>query len=360
MGYIQALLALLGLGGSIAANSQDEGVNTHDLPAQFFDPGSDPLLSALSLNAMTGVGAYDPTVLMNALPLQQLYAGLGASGMTNRRNMRYMQESGSRILSEEELAAYRRAQSLVGTINPDTITEKNPEGRKYTAGEIEALTGFSGVNLKSMDRLESLAINEGYDSLEDLAAQERAGRTRIDETGAQVSPIADAMRQGILSSQGRVAQYLQDLPNLLTGEANPFLDQYNAEALANAQKYGINAAPGLESARSNALQRALQLIGGEQAAVGAQQAMAQPIAGLRSQNQISAGQIGAAQAQALAQMLMFNSSGSTQQNQGLGNSLMALGLLGADSFGGGGRGPASGSGGNAYWGDGYGGGWDNG
>jgi hypothetical protein len=352
MGWISALLALLGMGAQFA--NQPEGVNTHDLPAQSYDPLSDPLLSALSMNAMTGVGSFDPTVLMNALPLQQLYAGVSAGGMLDRRGFKYMQESGSRLLSEEDLANYRRAQSLVGTINPDTITEKKPEGRKYSNAEIFALTGYTGQNRKSMDRLETTAINEGYDSLEDLAAQERAGRARVDETGARVGPIADQVREGILASQGRLGQYLQDLPNLLTGEANPFKTQLREQALAQAQKYGANPYGFLETADATALNRALQLIGGEQSVVQAQQSAAQPIAALRSQNQISAGQIGAAQAQALAQILQGNAATQNAYGQNVNNTLGILGLMGSDLFSGDTRGPATG--GFNYYGGGRGGG----
>jgi hypothetical protein len=344
MGWIQALLALLGMGGAGYANSQSEGVNQHDLPASGYDPNADPLLSALSMNAMTGIGAYDPTVLMDSLPLQQLYAGVLSTGAMNRRRYQYLQDSGSKAFQEGGIESYREAVRLAGTINPDTIDpEFKPEGRPYTPQEIEALTGFSSRDIKNMERLESLAIGQGYDSLDDLIAAERSGRADIDETGAQVSPVADAMRQGILSSQGRVAQYLQNLPNLLTGEANPFIDQLQQEALHMSQRTGTNPYGALEQARSTALQRALQLVAGEQSVVNTQQAMAQPVLGLRSQNQISAAQIGSAQAQMLAQVLQGNSAMDQQQNQYLASLLLAGGLMGGDALGGGGgtRGPGT-------------------
>jgi hypothetical protein len=349
MGWLQALLALLGMGGAGYANSQSEGVNQHDLPASGYDPLADPLLSALSMNAMTGVGAYDPTVLMNSLPLQQLYAGVLSTGATNRRRYQYYQDSGSKAFEEGGIESFRQAQGLAGTLNEAT-------GKPYTPQEIAELTGFTSRDIKNMERLESLAIGQGYDSLDDLIAAERAGRTKIDETGAEVSPVADRMRQAILASQSRTAEYLQNLPNLLSGESNPFTNQLEQEALHMSQRTGTNPYGALEQARSTALQRALQLVAGEQSVVNTQQAMAQPVLGLRSQNQISAAQIGSAQAQMLAQVLQGNSAMDQQQNQYLASLLLAGGLMGGDALGGGGgaRGPGAGndagSGSNPYYG----------
>lgn len=318
-----SLVGSLG-GAAISASQQPDEIGSHQLQAQFFDPNSDPLLAALSMSANTGLGYFDPNIYMQASPANQLLSNLGLTGQVDRRRFENFRASIGSLASGEPLL------KVWEMLNDPSVTDT----------EIKDFMREHGIDKRAkadLDHLERLITSEGYGSLSEFIDAERAYRAKGDAIRAQYEPVAEQMRAGLLASQGRTANYLQNLPSLLTGEANPFVNQLQQEALAQSQKYGTNPHAFLETARSTALNRALALIGAEQALVGNQQSQALPIAGLRSQQQVTAGQIGAAQAQSLAQMLMFNNQQQAQQANQLGgafsnalNGALATGLIGYD------------------------------
>lgn len=326
--YIGLASLAVGAGGSIyGASQQPDEIGAHQLQSQFFDPTADPLLAMLSMNAGTGIGMYDPGFYRGASPAQQFLASLGATGQVDRRRMRLF-----------------NAAIAEGIADPESLLAVYATQRGGGTGKAKHELGVDPRGLRDLDKLEDLVISNGYGSLEEFFQEEQAYRAKQDEIRAQFEPVAEQMRQGILASQGRMAGYLQDLPNLLTGEANPFKTQLREQALAQAQKYGANPYAFLEQADATALSRALQLIGGEQAALAGPMGAAQSVAALRQQGGATSAQVGGAQAQMLAQLLMNNQA--TQANQAnawgnIGNTIGAYGLIGADMWGN--RGPAAGS-----------------
>lgn len=346
MSYVALGVGLAGVAASAGtsiygASQQPDEIGAHQLQSQFYDPTADPLLAALSMNAMTGIGAYDPSIYRGASPGQQLLANLGATGQVDRRRMKLFQAS----LAE-------------GINNFDNLM--TAYNARATGGQEDAKheLGVDKKALKDLDKFEDLVLANGYGSLQEFFDEEQAYRARQTQINEQFQPVADQMRQAILASQSRTAGYIQNLPDLLTGGANPFMKQLEEQALAAAQKTGANPYNFLETARATAINRALQLIGGEASLVNGQQAAAQAVMAARQQGGATSAQIGAAQAQMMAQQLNANAALQAQQANAYANagqSVGVLGLIGADMYGN--RGPATG---NFYFGGGRGGGWDTG
>lgn len=311
MSWVALGVGVLGAGASIyGASQQPEGVKRHELPVNAFNPGADPLLAALTMNAGTGVGQFDPNVYRQASPVQQLLAQAQIGGTLNRRQFDQLRSALS--IDPDDLAAI----SGMTTQDAKLYLQENGYSRQQSKNIMRGLERFGGVVQSS-----------GYGSIAELLEANQAYLGQIPALEEQFGPVAKAMREGILASQQRVGGYLKDLPNLLTGEANPFIDQLREETLAMAQRTGANPYNFLEQARSTALQRALQLIGGEQAAVGAQQGQALPIAQLRQAGGVSAAQIGSAQSNMLANAYLTQQGLGNPQAGGVGDSVGQWSLI---------------------------------
>ena len=311
----------LGAGSSIYSASQaPKGTTQHSLPMSGYAPFADPLLSSLSMLSSTGVGGYSPTYYQQANPAAQILQAAQASGAVNRRQYRYL---------ESALAA-----------NTEALEQASKITNKKARKKFLKAHGLSKQAIKGYDLANRMAITQGYSSYGDLKQKNKQYLDQLQAVSEQYQPVSNQLREGLLASQGRVGEYLQELPNLLGGEDNPFIKRLREEALITAQKYGVNPYNYLEEARSTALNRALQLIAGEQAVVGNQQQAALPIAQLRQQGGATAAQIGAQQAQTLASVLQGNTQydlARAQQFGQLGNQLAGLGLIGSDML----RGPAA-------------------
>lgn len=327
-------LASAGLSAYGAANAP-EGVAAHDIPVSGYRPGADPLLSALSMQGMLGMGAFDPNVYSQASPVQQLLSQIQGAGQLSQRD-------------------FREFQSALG-IKPEDYEAISTLGRKEAKAYLKS-KGYTGKVARDMmrgvDRADQIVGGHGYGTLGELLKANQTYLAKIPELQAQYQPVADRMRAAQIASTDRTAGYLQNLPNLLTGDANPFVDELRREALHSAQKYGHNPYMGLEQARSQALQRALQLIQGEQAVMSGQQQLALPAAQLRQQGGATAANVGAGQAAMLGNALQ--SQQAAQANQAAmwsnaGNAIGQSGLILGDMMGGLGGGPAAGPGSpNAY------------
>jgi len=326
--------AALSAGGqAYAAGQAPEGVARHSLPATGFMPQADPLLSALSNLGLAGIGQYDPNISRQAGPLQQLQAQALQSGMLNQRQFKLLQQASaadpSLLKGLEGLPAY-------------TTDEK---GRQVPTGGKERIDYLISKGIPKKDAikiarglpiLQRQAGAQGYTGgLTELFGQADQARQQAAQQAEQFRPVAEAQQQAQLAQQMRLAGYIQNLPNLLTGEANPFIDELRNEALVSAQKYGYNPYAGLENARSQALQRALQLVSAEQAVGQQQQQPALAAAQLRQGGGATAAQLGAGQAQMLAQALASQQQAQAAQSQQwgqLGNTLGQFGLIGADMY----------------------------
>ena len=321
-----AAVGLLGAGGSIySANQAGQGSSIYKTPVSGYNPLSDPLLSALSLNALSGVGSFDPNVYRQASPSAQILSMAQSAGNLNQRQYRYLQDA-----LAADPAIMQQAAGLSGKAR-----------NKFLKSH-----GISKQAAKGYELANRYAVLGGYGSYADMVSEQQDYLSRLQGIQEQYQPTADALRKGILASQTRTGEYLQNLPSLLTGEQNPFIDDLREEALMTAQKYGVNPYNLLEDARSTAMQRVLQLIGAEQQVVGTQQQGGLNVAALRSGQQASAAQIGASQAQMLAQALGLNANLASQSNLAQAQIFGELGglgfqgaLIGADMYGN--RGPAT-------------------
>jgi hypothetical protein len=306
-------------------------VGAHNLTAFGQTPGADPLIAALSDTSLLGLGRTDPGITKQSLALQQLLANTLQSGVLNKRQHRLMT-------------------SAAGT-DPAILQELQAMGAAKKKDKVAFLKskGMSGKEankvIKGLPVLERQLVTSGYSSLDELFQSQEAQAAQAAELAERYRPVAERVQAGQLASQGRIGDYLKDLPNLLTGEANPFTERLREQAMAASQKYGTNPHAFLEQADAVALQRALQLISGEQAVAGQPHAQAMQVAQLRQQGNTSAAQLGAAQAQQLAQAQFFNAQQQQQYDQqvaagiqGLGSNLMGAGLIGYDITGGGGGG----------------------
>src|SRR3990172_2712501 len=319
--------ALGGVGSALIAKDSGGGSSIYKTPVSGYNPLSDSLLSALSLNALSGVGSFDPNVYRQASPSAQILAQAQAAGNLNQRQYRYLQEA---LAADPSLM--QQAAGLSGKAR-----------NKFLKSH-----GISKQAAKGYDLANRYAVLGGYGSYADMLTEQQDYLSRLQGIQEQYQPTADVLRKGILSSQTRTGEYLQNLPSLLTGDKNPFIDDLREEALMTAQKYGVNPYNLLEDARSTAMQRVLQLIGAEQQVVGTQQQGGLNVAALRSGQQASAAQIGASQAQALAQALGLQAQLASQSNLAQAQIFGELGglgfqgaLIGADMYGN--RGPATGS-----------------
>jgi hypothetical protein len=351
MSLISSLMQFLtgGIAGGASfynnEQQQPEIPRQHDTPAFGYQPEADPMMAIMSMNMMSGLGGYDPNIYRQASPVNQLIAGLIRDGRLDQRDLKYLERSAVAGMDDLETLRAARAARNTGVSN-----QKGEGGLSYK--DIEEQYGIHKSQLKMLEAMERAAIIGGYQNLDELFAEEEAYRAKEGEMRAQYEPVAEKVRQGLLASQGRVGEYLQNLPNLLSGGANPFTDQLREQAMFQAQRTGANPYSALEQADATALQRALGLISGEQAVYGQQHNQAMPIMALRANQGSTAAQIGAAQAQALADMLKFEfgAEAYVQQataaalNQSAGyfgggaESLSGLGSLGG---GGGQRGPAA-------------------
>lgn len=334
MSYVALVGGVVGIGtAAYGASQTPDGITQHSVPVTGYNPRSDPLLSALALNSGVGVGTFDPNTYMQASPIQQLISQATASGTYNQRQMRFLNAA---FASNPDLI--RQAETLKGPERKAFLAENNISEKDFNAAR------------RGLRIAEPIAQNAGYADVNALIGSNKAYLDKLPAIQAQFQPVADRMRAGTLASQDRIAGYLQNLPSLLTGEANPFVDELRREALHSAQKYGHNPYMGLEQARSQALMRALQLVQGEQAALGGQQQAALPIAQLSQSGAANAAGIGAGQAAMLGNALQSQQAAQANQANAwmnVGNQVAQMGLIGADMYAN--RGPATGpSGGGGY------------
>ena len=330
MSYLATAGLVVGGGlSAYGASQQPSGPQAHEAGYAGFMPQADPLLSALTQQSLLGLGTVDPNVARQALPTQQLLATAAQSGQYSRRQYRYLQAALG--LPPDVLAG---AEGLTGKAL-----------KKYLKSK-----GASKQASKGMPLAITAAQAAGYGKFSDILRAQEQQAARDAALQQRVAPVAQQVQQGILASQARSGQYLQELPSLLggppvaetspqvdmaflTGSQNPFIRQLTQDALITAQRYGVNPYNYLEQARSTALQRALALVNAEQAARAGQTAESLNVAQLRQQGGATAAQLGGAQAQMLANIQAQQLAAQQNQAQAwgeLGSNLAAYGLIGAD------------------------------
>ena len=364
--------AVAGAGAGIYSATQTPGgVSTGQVPATGYQPYADPLLALYSHYGLLGAGQYSPQVAEQALPTQQLLAQALQIGQLNQRNYRLLQQAAGvdpEILRELEgiTVATNGKKGGGPTAANRTISLLSSGGLFGTGGLFGGGGGTTapiGTNdlrkaflikkgidkkiatkiVRGFPELQRQATAQGYQSLGALFDAQVAARQQNAAQAEAYKPIAAAQQAAQLAQQQRLAGYIQNLPNLLTGEANPFVEQLRNEALVSAQKYGYNPYGGLQNAKTQALQQALQLISAEQAVGQNQLAPLAQGAALRQGAGATAAQLGGAQAGLLANALANQQAAETQRNAAmtqafgnLGNTVGQFGLIGSSYAGGGG------------------------
>ena len=310
--------AVAGIAGpAISAFNQPDGPTVHDQPALGLRPEADPLLSAFSQQGLLGLGQIDPTLGFQSNPLQQLIANANRSGTLTKRDQRLLEQASA--------------------APPEVLLElANMSGDKKSKLAFLASKGMSKKEankvIKGLPQIERQLAASGFTSLQELFDTQASQRSAAEARNAQFAPVAERIQQGLLGLQGDIGDNLGQLPNLLTGEANPFTERLREDALISAQRTGANPYQMLEQADAIALQKALGLITGQQLALSNQLNPGQAASAQRIGAGGTAAQIGGQQAQLLGNPAFLGLQQQAQQNQAMGPAVAGYAVQ--DAFGG--------------------------
>jgi hypothetical protein len=300
------------LGAKQAASAQPQ---TKNLPASVaYDPTRDAVLSAISAEGLLSLGYPIDGVLRQSSPLAALQNSLSA----NAAGMR-----------QQDLTALQRAMVQIGAvIDQGYEAGLSPDQIAANLSQYSWTQTDGRGRLKQQPGRDVRAINfalaaGGYGSIQDLVAAEVQFRQQMEPLVARSRELQGVVQAGRDAALRGVSQLQQDFPitteseiKRVTGDVRGRLVRDITEDVLQAANVGrFNPAAalgrGLENVDLNALNVAINLLGGrqqlgERGLTALQESLAQPTrtaqgtSQIRTGGAVSASQIAADQARALA------------------------------------------------------------
>lgn len=239
-----------------------------------FDPGSDPLLAAASLDALLPFGVVDPRILQQSSPLQQAIASFQRS-QQGRQNVNKAIATVNQIVSRV-IAGEDYLQVLADVTKKSKKLRKRVKG--FTGSRDDLVAEFEQDKL-----LQKFLGHAGYGSLQQLIDAETNFQQSLPGRLEGLDSVASTLREAQVGAMLDRANLISNLPDVsATGLENTRnaerdlllsqLDDIQRDALRQAQISGIN--PGRQLAELDefratdlelqALNRAVGLLSGEQ------------------------------------------------------------------------------------------------
>lgn len=247
-----ALAAGGAIGGSMisAQGAKDAAKTLAGIPQIGYNPDADPVLNAVSLESLLGLGRGDAGVAQQASPMAQVTAAAQKLGLGNLSN-----EIGTAIAS--------------GRYNVSDNQEDTAKG---------------------MALLDKALMAAGYGHPSELFRAQKAWEAQQAEMNARMAPIREAILKGRMSAYSGISKIAQDFPSASLGDINALAKQYEDQIragigqdvadqrdqiLQNANTLRGNPAATLgrlsqqellsrQAAPTTALERALQMLSGRQ------------------------------------------------------------------------------------------------
>lgn len=246
----------LAAGGAVAGSaisaqgSKDSAKTLAGMPQIGYNPDADPVLNAISLESLLGLGRGDAGVAQQASPMAQVTAAAQKLGLGNLSN-----EIGTAIAS--------------GRYNVSDNSEDTAKG---------------------MAALDRALMAAGYSHPSELFRAQKAWEAQQAEMEARMAPVREAILKGRMSAYSGISKIAQDFPSASLGDINALAKQYEDQIRAgigqdvadqreqivqNANTLRGNPAATLgrlsqqellsrQAAPTTALERALQMLSGRQ------------------------------------------------------------------------------------------------
>lgn len=174
-------------GSAISAQGAKDAANTiANMPTSGYNPDADPVLNAISLESLLGLGRSDAGVAQQASPMAQVTAAALKLGLGNLSN-----EIGTAIAS--------------GTYN---------------------VSDNSADTAKGMAALDRALMAVGYSHPSELYRAQRAWEAQQAEMNARLAPVREAILKGRLSAYSGISKIAQDFPGASLADINALSKQY--------------------------------------------------------------------------------------------------------------------------------------
>lgn len=258
MGIGAIVGGVIAAGGTIGAAALAPGAKTPDPITPRNIPQFDPAVSGLTVDALLGLGQFDPTVLAQSSPFNQ------AIGLINQSD-------------------------LVGSVKTNLTQSLRKAIRAF-----ESEGGVLGLGKKDRLHLRRIANLAGFQSVDKFVEAQLAFDERIAPQIAQFQAEADEQRLARFGVRGDIRELIRGLPGAsqaaideLAGtertrilrDLDRDLGEQSQDVLRQSNIAGINPGRQLgdieefrgratQDATSLALERAIQLIGGQQQVAG--------------------------------------------------------------------------------------------
>lgn len=258
MAIAAALIAgsAIAAGGAVAGSAisaqgaKDAAKTISGMPQIGYNPDADPVLNAISLESLLGLGRGDAGVAQQASPMAQVTAAAQKLGLGNLSN-----EIGTAVAS--------------GRYNVSDNSEDTAKG---------------------MAALDRALMAAGYSHPSELFRAQKAWESQQAEMNARLAPVREAILKGRMSAYSGISKIAQDFPSASLGDINALAKQYEdqiragigqdvadqrEQILQNANTLRGNPAATLgrlsqqellsrQAAPTTALERALQMLSGRQ------------------------------------------------------------------------------------------------
>ena len=333
MGWMAAAIvgaAALGAGSTLYGSSQASKDTTGKSRSPSTDPTRDPLLSGLSIESLLGLGSTAGLqgFQEQASPVSQFIDGIMRSDQLNVTQKR-------RAVNAVRYFASRGLDPFDSSL----LTQTDANGKPLVPGNIRKIRG-------EIFRAAQTVGFGGYKDWAGLMGAEQQHQQKAAQFQAMAGPLADTLRTNRLQGQAGLADIagnaglrLNDLAAQYEPQiARQFQDQRN-QILQSANQGRFNPGAALGrlgetqalTQKTSAIERALQILGGQSSLIQGALAPAQNLALQTSQQRqggsLNLANIGAAQSQAQAQLAQQNNQSLGTGTAAAGGQLGNLGLL---------------------------------